>query len=88
MHQTNKKPAWWLCYLIWVIMIGLVVADYWAPLPDGVQKIFAVSIVLVCGIATICWVYANREQLSSEEDESSGNTSAVTPMYLYEKEKL
>lgn len=74
MHQANKKPAWWLCYLIWGLMILLVVADYWTPLPEGVHKIFAVSIVLVCGIFTSVWLFANREMLSREDDEGSGNT--------------
>lgn len=72
MHH-NKKPAWWHCYLIWMLMVGLVVTDYWTPLPDGIHKVFAVSLVALCGIWTSLWIYANREVLARDDDERSGN---------------
>lgn len=71
--QRNNKPAWWHCYLIWMLMVGLVLTDYWTPLPDGIHKLFALGIVVACGIWTSGWVTANREMLARKDDEHPGN---------------
>ncbi len=63
----NDKPAWWLCYLIGALTIGLLGLDYRVLLSDSWHKIFACVIVLGCLGLIARWLRANRAALASED---------------------
>jgi hypothetical protein len=66
----HARPAWWQCYLIGLLMIGLLVFDYWLPVSDGAHKILAVGILCGCFRVISWWMRANRAALIDEEREA------------------
>ena len=68
---TNEKPAWWVCYLICALMIGLLGLAYWVPVSDGVHKLFAVGIVLGSYSLIVGWLRASHAALAGDERDQA-----------------
>ena len=67
--SNTKKPTWWLLYLLWFGMAGLLAWDYWTPRAPWLQKSLALVIMFVfCGLI-VWWLRSNRAALEREDDE-------------------
>ncbi len=64
------KPSWWIFYLLWLTMAGLLVWDYWIPRPDWLQKGIAVLIVLVFHGLVAWWLHLNHVALLREDEQN------------------
>jgi hypothetical protein len=67
--SNKKKPSWWLVYILWFAMAGLLVWDYSVPRPDWLQQGAAVLIMLISGGLIACWLRANHAALTREDEE-------------------
>ncbi len=64
----EKKPAWWVFYVLWSLMTGLLAWDYWGPRPAWLQKGLAILIVLVFYSLIAWWLRHNRAALKREDE--------------------
>jgi hypothetical protein len=77
--DKKEKPSWWLCYLIWALMISLLAIDYWIPAPHAVHTLLACGIVLGCYGLIAWWLRANRSALASEDWEEPEDRPPARP---------
>ena len=64
----EKKPSWWLFYVLWSLMVGLLAWDYSVPRPEWLQKGAAILIVLVFHGLVAWWLRRNRAGLKQEDE--------------------
>ena len=64
--NKNKKPTWWICYLIGLLTVSLLALDYLVVVPGIMQKIVACGIVIGCYGLVSRWLRANRTALMHE----------------------
>jgi hypothetical protein len=65
----KQKPSWWLVYILWVAMVGLLAWDYSIPRPEWLQKGAAMLIVLLFGALIAWWLRVNHAALTREDEE-------------------
>lgn len=75
----NEKPAWWVCYLICALMIGLVVLTHWVPVSDGAHKTGAVGIVLGGYSLIVGWLRASRATLARDDWDQPADRPPLRP---------
>jgi hypothetical protein len=63
------RPSWWIFYLEWSPMIGLLMLDYWTPMSNHRHEALAIAILLSCYTLVARWLYANRSALRREDEE-------------------
>ncbi|HSH81860.1 MAG TPA: hypothetical protein VLA19_25315 [Herpetosiphonaceae bacterium] len=66
--SSEKKPSWWLFYVLWSLMTGFLAWDYWVPRPDWLQRGAAILIVLVFYSLIAWWLRHNRIALKHEDE--------------------
>ena len=84
------KVSWWIVYLLWVGMMGLLVWHYSVPRPEWLEKGGAVFIVLIFGSLIGWWLRVNHAALAREDEEkrtrhkhmSAGRDIPPTPVQL------
>lgn len=67
--NKNKKPTWWVCYLIHSVLIGLMLLNYATPMPDTWHQVFACATVCGCYGLVAWWLHVNRGALAREDWE-------------------
>ena len=80
----EMKPSWWLCFVLWSLMVAFLVWDYWVPRPDWLQKGAAVLIVLVFYGLIAWWLRRNDAALKQEDErrriERTTSRSRTVPL--------
>ncbi len=64
----EKKPAWWLFFVLWSLMVAFLAWDYWVPRPGWLQKGAALLIVLMFYGLIAWWLRRNDDALKQEDE--------------------
>jgi hypothetical protein len=63
MHSKEGRLAWWQLYLLGLVMIGLLVLEAKAPLPEAGHTAAAVGTLLLVYRLVALWLRANKVAL-------------------------
>jgi hypothetical protein len=69
MSKKHNKPAWWVLYILVVVMIGALIAESRDGLPSWANEIGGIGILLIFFALVVIWLSVNASALWEEESE-------------------
>ncbi len=67
MNKKHRKPAWWILYVLLVIMIGGLLLESRDGLPNWAHQVAEITIVLLFFGSVGFWLHINGPALWEEE---------------------
>ena len=64
--DANRKPRWWSLYVLVPLLVGLLFASAWLPIPDAWQPAVQVAALLLVFALILTWLSRNTHALLNE----------------------
>jgi len=78
-HLIEKRPSWWLLYVIAAVMVALVALVETSVADEGVRVTLEMVVVVTVFAIMLRWLRANRGWIELAEAAESRQTSVNTP---------